>query len=740
MSYNTLVGAEVQSPRVQRAQAAYNRDGRLPGIQSSRTPRAAKPLPRAPEPGNFAETLDFTRWSSSEELNNVRWRLEMERKWRQQEEERRQEQIEKKREEALALAEEIKATKIQQKKELGAAADALSSEAKMHLAHLQRMRDAEAVERDDLLGWKKDTIEEERKLRKRELETEKTELLRRIAEAKRRPDRVVMEIKGGNSPNPSVEQLQKAELEAQLEEVRWQLEKHRQVQAQVKLEKQGEAAKRREEMALQKEELQATKIRSEEQRKQMNDDMDQDRVLAEKAAKKAAAEAVRAHADQLEWRKAICTGKVSVPVPPVTQRPSSKQLRQRFMTSTPGERRVIGPPTRRPTFKPRAQTTREERLAAERARVHAMRVRVNGEHERATRKQAEQGQDLEVQVRELWTNLNEAKCQAAQHGDLLNSARDSQRRDREERAAARAQRALELAQKAQQKAADRLAKKASDAQEAARQAEAQAQRVAAELNRQREDRQQQRAKKAVATRARIDTMIEEKQAAAQAAYEENLEKLRQDEIQRIRFEKEEAERRAADGARRAEAEMQREVAGAEAAQAALERAQAVVAEYDEKEKRNQEKAARVQAKRQSKKSATDSRLGEVLARQTRERKETARKFYQAEQEARELKAEQDKQAEIERQRAVQLSMERVNAMQSSNAQMEAERKRQATADERYSEERHGLASMRREILADHHEHKAQQQEKRRKEAYYRARQDHAQALEAVKIGMLMKVI
>jgi hypothetical protein len=170
--------------RVLKANAAYGQGGRLPGIHTSRTPRAAN-YPRAPVPGMPAETLDFTQWNPSDEINNVRWRLEVERDWQQRQEEKRKREVARQRREAIALAGEIKATKELQKKQMEEAAVGMQKDQAAHLEYLAQCERAQTAQQNDLLAWNRQEREEERLRLKEEAKAEKAELLRRMEEAKK---------------------------------------------------------------------------------------------------------------------------------------------------------------------------------------------------------------------------------------------------------------------------------------------------------------------------------------------------------------------------------------------------------------------------------------------------------------------------------------------------------------------------------------------------------------------------
>jgi|EP01047_Picozoa_sp_COSAG01_P056888 hypothetical protein len=113
------VVTQSRSPRLKVASRVYTR---LPGIRTARTPHTpadraataaalaknvaaaaaaaatrgvqADPNRWAPEGGDPAEVLDFSRWVSKDEVENAQWRLAQERLWREAQDRQRRRTIE----------------------------------------------------------------------------------------------------------------------------------------------------------------------------------------------------------------------------------------------------------------------------------------------------------------------------------------------------------------------------------------------------------------------------------------------------------------------------------------------------------------------------------------------------------------------------------------------------------------------------------------------------------------------
>jgi hypothetical protein len=656
--------------------------GRTPRT-SGRTPRSSRPVtPRslakagiAPEPGKGpAESLDFNAWAPSDELADVRWQNERERKWRERQAAEREEALRARVRERRQVAGEVKQRRERQKRELEEASDAMRREAQRELGFKRKLEEVEAKEKQDQLEWKKALIEDERRMeegyrerQKREREEKETALKSEMEKA----DDIVNVVlqRQAVRDGKSLMDMQREASKDEMDEVRRELEEDRLAKQHEKWERQEQAAERKREANVRVMEIVHLNAIKKKHVEETIADLKAEGERVSAVQQHGADEQAAKDADARQWRKQVLLGlEPSQPKPPTSGRPKSGDLRKRFLSMNSTEKELVGP-GHSPRVKPVACTedTRRERVQAAHEALAASKARLLEEQaaQKAEERQGEEARQQEESMR--WAELEQLREQAA----AVGASRTDERAKHKQ-----AERAAEKA-RAKKKAAD-IAKAVESHQKqvtrfqnktemVAWKKEVTARKIAEAQERERKLQAEERTRKMAETEAHIAVLTAERKAANDAAYQLWMEQQAAEAVADAQREKEAADSRAHGQVRRLMEERRREEERARQAQAALDRAHAVVQAYAEQEARAREKIAKLLASRQGKKTEAENRKKAVLAEQARKRDEAEVAFHEAEEAARQRRAAAAAQAMLDQQEAKKSSLRKLEQQRAENA-------------------------------------------------------------------------
>ena len=656
--------------------------GRTPG--QSRTPRSGcRPMtPRslakagiAPEPGKGpGEILDFNTWVPSDELADVRWQNEHERKWREKQAEQREEALRARVRARRQITSEAKERRERQKRELEEASEALRKEAEHEMGFKRKLGELAAKERQDQLDWKRALIEDERRMEEGYRERRKLEAAEKESALKAEMDKAddivnLVFRRQSERDGKSLVDMQRDASRDEMDEVRRQLDESRRAKEIERWEREEEAEFRKREAELQLMEIAHLK---QIKKKQTEEEIAEQKAQGERVSgvqQHGADEQAAKEADARQWRKEVLLGLAATqPKPPTAGRPKPGELRKRFLVMSTKEKQLAGP-IRSSRVKATACTdeVKRERIHAAHAALAESKAKLREQH--AALKAAE-SQDEESRQQEesmLLEDLEKVRAEAAGKGAVRNEIRTQRRRAEKAAEAARAQRKAEDIEMAQQSRKEQVASFQNKTLEIAWAKEMTARKMADALERERKLQAEERARKMRETEAHIAVLKAEREAASEAAYKLWVKQQAAEAAADKQREKEDAETRKMAQIRRLKEERRREEERARKAQAALDRADAVVQAYAEQEARANEKLAKLLESRKGKKTEHENRKKAVLAGQARQRDEQEAAFLEAEEVVRKRRAAAAAQLLIDQQEAKKASWTKIEHMRDENA-------------------------------------------------------------------------
>lgn len=669
-----------------KAQSTYKL--KLPTLHSSprgRSPRSARPTtPRslvkagsAPEPGKGpAESLDFAAWTPSAVVHDVRWENERERKWREKQAADREEALRARVRDRRSVASEVREKRAREKRELEAASEKMRKEAQHELGFKRQLEEVAAKEKQDELDWKKALIEDERRMEDGYRARQKVERDEKESALKAEMDKaddivnVMLQRQDDTRDGKSLLDMERQASKADMDEVRRELEEDRLAKQHEKWERQEEAIERKREAVERVMIVQEQNAIKKKLVEQAIVDLKAEGERVSAVQQHGADEQAAKDADARQWRKQVLLGlePPTQPRPPSSGRPQSGELRKRFLSMNSSEKALAGP-GKSPRVKAVACTeeVKRARVEASHQALAASKAKLREEQQALKDAEKQLQNDRRQEESMNWSELEAIRAEAAAVGADRTQERSRRRQAEKDAEEKRAKKKASDIAKANHSHKKQMVRFQNKTLEQAWRKDLSARNVAEAQERERTLQAAERARKMAETEAHIAVLMAERKAANDRAYtiwqeEQKLEKIKEEER-----EQEAAESRANGQVRRLMEERRREEDRARDAQAALDRAQAVVAAYAEQEARAKAKLAKLLASRQGKKTDAENRKKVVLAEATRKRDEAEVLFHAQEEEMRQKCTAAEKRALIDQQDAKKASLRKLEQQREENA-------------------------------------------------------------------------
>eukprot|EP01043_Picozoa_sp_COSAG02_P022699 COSAG02_NODE_1187_length_14003_cov_48.566240_11_plen_733_part_00 len=663
----------LHSPRGRSARSGRGgtpRSGRRPT-----TPRSLVKAGIAPEPGKGpGETLDFNAWVPSDELADVRWQNEKERKWRETQAAQREEALRARVRERRQITSEAQERRERQKRELEEASEAMRKEAEHEFGFKRKLEELAVKEKRDQLDWKRALVEDERRMEEGYRERSKREAAEKESALKAemgKADDIVNVVlqRQAVRDGKSLVDMQRDASKDEMDEVRRQLEHRRRVKVLEQWEREEEADHRKREVKVKVMEIAHLKEVKKKQTEEEIADLKAEGERVSGVQQHGADEQAAKEADARQWRKEVLLGLTPTqPTPPTAGRPKPGDLRKRFLAMSTKEKQLAGS-SRSPRVKAVVCTSEVKRERVQAAHQALAEAKAKLREQQSALKAAE-SQDEETRQQEesmLLADLEKVRAEAAGTGAARNENRTQRKQAKEAAGSARAQKKAEDIETALKRHENQVASFKNKTLETAWTKELSARRIADAQERERKLQADERARKMRETEAHIAVLQAERKAANDAAYKLWTEQKAVEAAADERREKEDAETRKMAQVSRLMEERQREEKRARQAQAALDRADAVVQAYAEQEARAKEKIAKLLESRKGKKTEAENRKKAVLAEQARKRDEVEATFHEAEEAMRQKRAAAAAQALIDQQDAKKASLRKLEDQREENA-------------------------------------------------------------------------